>query len=314
MDEVVIRAEGLTRRFGAFTAVDHVSFEVRRGEIFGFLGPNGAGKTTTIRMLLGLLEPTAGRAWVLGHDATRETARIRPRIGYVSQRFSLYPDLSVEETLRFYGAAYGLPLPRLADRIPALLELLGLTGQERRLVRHLAGGWRQRVALAVALLHEPEIVFLDEPTAGMDPLARRGIWSLLYRLAEQGITVFVTTHYMDEAEQCSRLALIHNGRLILQGAPTELKAVSGLGSVLEIEAAPLDRALALLREWSIFQYVTLHGPRIHAYLRASEVPPEEIRKRLEMAGLGSISVEPVAPSLEDIFLWVIERERSNPAV
>lgn len=314
MDEVVIRAEGLTRRFGAFTAVDHVSFEVRRGEIFGFLGPNGAGKTTTIRMLLGLLEPTAGRAWVLGHDATRETARIRPRIGYVSQRFSLYPDLSVEETLRFYGAAYGLPLPRLADRIPALLELLGLTGQERRLVRHLAGGWRQRVALAVALLHEPEIVFLDEPTAGMDPLARREIWSLLYRLAEQGITVFVTTHYMDEAEQCSRLALIHNGRLILQGAPTELKAVSGLGSVLEIEAAPLDRALALLREWSIFQYVTLHGPRIHAYLRAPEVPSEEIRKRLEMAGLGSISVEPVAPSLEDIFLWVIERERSNPAV
>ncbi|MCS6963265.1 ABC transporter ATP-binding protein [Thermoflexus sp.] len=313
MDEAVIRAEGLTRRFGTFTAVDHVSFEVRRGEIFGFLGPNGAGKTTTIRMLLGLLEPTEGRAWVLGHDATRETARIRPRIGYVSQRFSLYPDLSVEETLRFYGAAYGLSFPRLADRIPALLELLGLTGQERRLVRHLAGGWRQRVALAVALLHEPEIVFLDEPTAGMDPLARREIWSLLYRLAEQGITVFVTTHYMDEAEQCSRLALIHNGRLILQGAPTELKAMADMGRVLEIAATPLDRALALLRGWSIFPYVTLHGARIHVYLRAPEVSLEEIRRRLETAGLESISVEPVAPSLEDIFLWVIERERFDPA-
>jgi len=312
MAEVVIQAEGLTRRFGAFTAVDGVSFAVRRGEIFGFLGPNGAGKTTTIRMLLGLLEPTAGRAWVLGHDATRETARIRPRIGYVSQRFSLYPDLSVEETMRFYGAAYGLPLPRLADRIPKLLRLLDLAGQERRLVRHLAGGWRQRVALAVALLHEPEIVFLDEPTAGMDPLARREIWSLLYQLAEQGITVFVTTHYMDEAEQCSRLALIHNGRLILEGAPTELKAAAGFGSVLEIAASPLDRALAVLRSWSLFEYVTLHGARIHAYLRGPQVPPEEIRRRLEAEGLQSVSVEPATPSLEDVFLWVIERERSDP--
>lgn len=311
MDEVVIRAEGLTRRFGAFTAVDHVSFEVRRGEIFGFLGPNGAGKTTTIRMLLGLLEPSEGWAWVLGHDATRETARIRPRIGYVSQRFSLYPDLSVEETLRFYGAAYGLPLPRLADRIPRLLELLDLAGQERRLVRHLAGGWRQRVALAVALLHEPELVFLDEPTAGMDPLARRAIWSLLYQLTEQGITVFVTTHYMDEAEQCSRLALIHNGRLVMQGAPTELKTMTGLGNVLEIVATPLDRALALLREWSIFPHVAFHGARIHAYLPMGEVPIEEIRRRLEAAGLESVSVEPAVPSLEDIFLWVIERERSG---
>ncbi len=311
MDEVVIRADGLTRRFGAFTAVDHVSFEVRRGEIFGFLGPNGAGKTTTIRMLLGLLEPTAGRAWVLGHDATRETARIRPRIGYVSQRFSLYPDLSVEETLRFYGAVYQLPLRQLTRRIPVLLELMGLEGQERRLVRQLAGGWRQRVALAVALLHEPEIVFLDEPTAGMDPLARREIWSLLYQLAERGITVFVTTHYMDEAEQCSRLALIHNGRLILQGAPTELRAVAGLGDVLEVAAAPLDRALAALQGWSIFEHVALHGARIHAYLRQPGVAAEEIRRRLEAMGLASVSVEPVAPSLEDIFLWVMEREQSN---
>ncbi|WP_376790524.1 ATP-binding cassette domain-containing protein [Thermoflexus sp.] len=311
MDEVVIRAEGLTRRFGAFTAVDHVSFEVRRGEIFGFLGPNGAGKTTTIRMLLGLLEPSEGRAWVLGHDATWETARIRPRIGYVSQRFSLYPDLSVEETLRFYGAAYGLSLPHLAGRISRLLGLLDLAGQERRLVRHLAGGWRQRVALAVALLHEPELVFLDEPTAGMDPLARRAIWSLLYQLTEQGITVFVTTHYMDEAEQCSRLALIHNGRLVMQGAPTELKRMAGLGNVLEISATPLDRALALLREWSVFSHVVLHGARIHAYLPMGEVPVEEIRRRLEAADLESVSVEPAVPSLEDIFLWVIERERAG---
>lgn len=311
MDEVVIRAEELTRRFGAFTAVDRVSFEVRRGEIFGFLGPNGAGKTTTIRMLLGLLEPTAGRAWVLGHDATRETARIRPRIGYVSQRFSLYPDLSVAETLRFYGAAYGVPARRLAGRIAELLALLELVEEERRLVRHLAGGRRQRVALAVALLHEPEIVFLDEPTAGMDPLARREVWSLLYRLAERGITVFVTTHYMDEAEQCSRLALIHSGRLILQGTPSELKAAAGLGDVLEITAEPLDRALALLRGWSIFAHVTLHGARIHAYLRTPEVSKAEIRRFLESSGLTSVSVEPVFPSLEDVFVWVIER--TSPA-
>ncbi|WP_376792489.1 ABC transporter ATP-binding protein [Thermoflexus sp.] len=309
MDEVVIRAEGLTRRFGAFTAVDHVSFEVRRGEIFGFLGPNGAGKTTTIRMLLGLLKPSAGRAWVLGHDATRETARIRPRIGYVSQRFSLYPDLSVVETLQFYGAAYNLPPRFLADRIRGLLGRLGLVGQERRLIRHLAGGWRQRVALAVALLHEPEIVFLDEPTAGMDPLARREIWSLLYQLAEQGITVFVTTHYMDEAEQCSRLALIHNGHLLLEGAPSELKVMPDLGSVLEITAIPLDHALAVLRGWPIVQYVALHGARIHACLREPDVSLEAIRGRLEAAGLEVRSVERVVPSLEDVFLWVIEQER-----
>ncbi len=313
MAEVVVRAEALTRRFGAFTAVDGVSFEVRRGEIFGFLGPNGAGKTTTIRMLLGLLEPTAGRAWVLGYDATHETARIRPRIGYVSQRFSLYPDLSVEENLRFYGAVYGLPALRLRDRIAALLELMGLVGQERRLVRYLAGGWRQRVALAAALLHEPEILFLDEPTAGMDPLARRGIWDLLYRLAEQGVTVFVTTHYMDEAEQCSRLALIHNGRLVLQGAPSELKEGVGLGEVLEVAAVPLDRALLVLREWPAVRRVTFHGARLHVFLRAPEVSAEEVRARLEAAGLQSVSVDWASPSLEDLFLEVIQREERSVA-
>jgi ABC-2 type transport system ATP-binding protein len=305
--EVVVRAERLTRRFGAFTAVDHISFEVRRGEIFGFLGPNGAGKTTTIRMLLGLLEPTEGRAWVLGYDAARETARIRPRVGYMSQRFSLYPDLSVEETLRFYGAAYGLPVQRLRERIPTLLERLDLAGQSRRLVRHLAGGWRQRMALAVALLHEPEIMFLDEPTAGMDPLARREIWALLYQLAERGVTIFVTTHYMDEAEQCSRLALIHNGRLLAQGTPFELKERAGPRGIVAVSATPLERAFLLLRDWPFFQHVAFHGARIHAYPRDPGLSIEEIRRRLEEASLEEISVEWIRPSLEDVFLWLVDQ-------
>jgi ABC-2 type transport system ATP-binding protein len=305
--EVVVRAEGLTRRFGAFTAVDHISFEVRQGEIFGFLGPNGAGKTTTIRMLLGLLEPTEGRAWVLGYDAARETVRIRPRVGYVSQRFSLYPDLSVEETLWFYGAAYQLPARRLRARIMTVLKQLNLAGQARRLVCHLAGGWRQRMALAVALLHEPEIMFLDEPTAGMDPLARREIWSLLYQLAEQGVTIFVTTHYMDEAEQCSRLALIHGGRLLAQGTPFELKEQAGPEGIVAVSATPLGQAFLILRDWSIFQHVAFHGARIHAYPRDPELSIEQICRSLEEADLKEISVEWIRPSLEDVFLWLVDQ-------
>lgn len=311
MNEVVVRAEGLTRRFGTFTAVDGVSFEIRWGEIFGFLGPNGAGKTTTLRMLLGLLTPSAGRAWVLGHDATREADRIRPRIGYVSQRFSLYPDLTVWETLHFYGAAYGLPPRRRAERGAALLAALGLSGHEGQLVRHLAGGWRQRLALAVALLHEPEIVFLDEPTAGMDPIARRAIWSMLYRLAEQGVTVFVTTHYMDEAEQCTRLALIYNGRLILQGAPSALKAQAGLEALLEVTASPLERALGLLRGWAAIRSVTLHGASLHVLPRDPSLSVEAVRAYLEAAGLEGVVVGRIPPSLEDVFLWAIERERES---
>ncbi|MGE5139231.1 MAG: ABC transporter ATP-binding protein, partial [Rudaea sp.] len=220
-EQPAIVAHDLTRRFGKFVAVNKISFEVARGEIFGFLGPNGSGKTTTIRMLLGLLHPTSGSASVLGYDVVHHTDRLRRSVGYVSQRFSLYPDLSVIENINFYGRAYEVWGERLKQRRAAVLELTDLQGMERQLTANLAGGFKQKLALATAILHEPRLLFLDEPTAGVDPVSRRDFWRLLYTLAAQGTTVFVTTHYMDEAEQCHRLAFIHDGRIVALGTPSD---------------------------------------------------------------------------------------------
>lgn len=242
-----IAVEGLTKRFGQFLAVDHVTFSVPRGQVFGFLGPNGAGKTTTIRVLLGLLAPTSGMVRVLGLDLPRQARRMHSRVGYMSQLFTLYDDLTPRENIRFYGQAYGLNGAAVRRSTEEVIAQAGLHGREDELTAGLSGGWRQRLALGCAILHHPELVFLDEPTAGVDPVSRREFWDLIYRLALGGVTVFVTTHYMDEAEHCQRLGFISQGRLVALGSPGELKATQMHGEILEVVCNDADAALRLLR-------------------------------------------------------------------
>ncbi len=297
---VVTRA--LTKRFDRFTAVDGVTFSVPRGAIFGFLGPNGSGKTTTIRMLLGLLKPTSGTATVAGYDCVRQTAEIRRRAGYMSQRFSLYNDLTVGENLNFYGRTYGVPRSRFAERKAAVLQMAGLQGRERELTGNLAGGWKQRLALGAAILHEPEIVILDEPTAGVDPVSRRQFWELIYGLAQGGATIFVTTHYMDEAEQCQQLAFIHRGRIIAEGSPAEIKAGQMRGEVLEIDCRPTEVALPALKGLDGLHEVALYGARIHVVAdRVAEHLPR-IGQALAAAGVTTGEMLVIPPSLEDVFI------------
>ncbi len=245
--DLAIEVRDLTRVFGDFTAVDHVSFTVRQGEIFGFLGANGAGKTTTIRMLIGLLLPTSGYATVGGHDVWRESEAIKRSIGYMSQRFALYGDLTVEENLRFYGGAYGVPRRRLAERLEEALDLLDLGAVRRARTASLPPGWKQKIALGCAILHEPSILFLDEPTGGVDPISRRRFWDLIHRTAERGTTVFVTTHYMDEAEYCHRLSVMHGGAIVAVGSPRELKEASGMRTVEDVFISLVDRDAAAPR-------------------------------------------------------------------
>ncbi len=309
--EVSVSAAGLTKRFDHFTAVDHISFTTLRGEIFGFLGPNGAGKTTTMRMLLGLLRPTEGRASVMGFDTVRDAERLRQRIGYMSQRFSLYGDLTVQQNLDFYGHTYGVRGGRLRARQAAVMNLTGLRGLERSTTDELAGGYRQRLALACALLHEPAVLFLDEPTAGVDPISRRVFWDLLYGLAEAGHTIFVTTHYMDEAENCHRLAFIDGGRITVQGSPAEVKA--GLAeAVVELDTDQPDRALMALRHALAEgrlppSEVTLHGALIHLMSADVDLLAPMVRAVLEADGVGIRSLDPIAPSLEDVFIASVAR-------
>jgi ABC-2 type transport system ATP-binding protein len=299
-DAVVL--DNLTKRFDQFVAVDHISLAVARGTIFGFLGPNGSGKTTTIRMLLGLLQPSEGRATILGFDCVNQTEAIRRRAGYMSQRFSLYNDLTVDENLNFYGRTYGVTGKRLAARKQFVLEMAGLHGRERELTRNLSGGWKQRLALGVAILHEPEILFLDEPTAGVDPVSRRQFWELLYAQAAGGTTVFVTTHYMDEAEQCQALAFIHRGVIVARGSPPEIKAQQMRGQVLEIECRPTEIALPALKDLAVFEEVALYGARIHAVAEnaASLIPRAETA--LVNAGVAVEGMMVIPPSLEDVFI------------
>ena len=301
LESHVIEVENLTRKFGKFVAVDHISFQVTRGEIFGFLGPNGSGKTTTIRMLLGLLRPTQGTATVLGHDVVHHADTIRRSVGYMSQRFSLYPDLRVIENLNFYGRAYRVWGEELVKRQRAAMELTGLVGMERELTANLAGGFKQRLALAAAILHEPQLLFLDEPTAGVDPVHRRDFWHLLYRLTAQGTTIFVTTHYMDEAEQCHRLAFIHNGKIVTTGTPSEIKQNQMHGHVIEIECDLPARALEVLRRIQNLDEVALYGSLIHIVAH-DPVQQIEIRAALESEGVTVTCMEVIPPSLEDVFI------------
>jgi ABC-2 type transport system ATP-binding protein len=297
-----IESVELTKRFDGFVAVDRVSFAVGQGEIFGFLGPNGAGKTTTIRMLLGLLAPTSGQATVLGLDIVRQTAQIRQRIGYMSQRFSLYDDLTVTENLGFFGGIYGVKGVRFQERERYVLRMAGLQGRERELAKNLSGGWRQRLALGCAILHEPEMLFLDEPTAGVDPISRREFWELLYTLSEEGRTIFVTTHYMDEAEHCHRLAFIQRGRLAAIGSPDEIKGQKMRGQVLEIDCAAPQTAMSVLRAIGALDEVSLYGALIHVVAEDVQAHRAQIEAALHEANVEIRSIDVIAPSLEDVFI------------
>jgi len=318
-----IVAENITKQFGDRVAVDNVSLKIRKGEVFGLLGPNGSGKTTIIRILCGLMAPTSGRATVGGFDVSREPEQIKRHIGYVSQKFSLYPDLSVSENLDFFGDAYDVPYQDASPRKADLLRLCGLEGREKSLAGSLSGGLKQRLALACALIHKPRILFLDEPTAGVDPVARRLLWDLLFLLAQQGTTLFVTTHYMDEAERCTHVAYIYYGKLLVQGDPNTMKRdeIRNTNRRLEIICQPLMQALAVLRDAPFVGDVSVFGQALH--VRVKDVPPEPetpdsftsfavsarraavmyaLRKRLLDSGLQVLSIRSVYPTLEDIFV------------
>jgi len=308
MPAVTVRE--LTRRFGAFLAVDRVSFDVEDGEIFGFLGSNGAGKSTTIRMLCGLLKPSSGSATVGGIDVGRDPEGVKRRIGYMSQRFSLYELLTVEENITFFGGLYGLENSRIAARRDFVLEMAGLKGREKTLTRDLAGGWRQRLALGCAILHEPSILFLDEPTGGVDPVSRRQFWQLIDRLSAQGVTVFVTTHYLDEAEHCHRLALMHAGRIAAMGSVAELKQVFRERAVLEVRTGSPMAALRALDDLPSVEKTSPFGTALHVWLKPGIRDTEPLRRRLDDLGLAAESFEFVQPSLEDVFMDVVAREEA----
>jgi ABC-2 type transport system ATP-binding protein len=310
-DAVAVRLDGLMKAFGDFVAVDHLSLSVRRGDVFGLLGPNGSGKTTTIKMLCGLLLPSAGSGEVLGQDVVRQGRRIKSRIGYMSQRFSLYNDLTVGENLAFFGRGYGLPAPRLAERTAWVLGMAGLLGEERRLAGELSGGTKQRLALGCAILHDPELIFLDEPTAGVDPLARREFWELIGRLASAGITVFVTTHYLDEAESCHRLGLIYRGRLVAVGSPQALRDGMRAGTMLELECREPFRALRLLRSVSSLARASLFGNRLHVLVEDPADATPLIRGTLKTGGLSVERLAPIPFSLEDLFVVFIDMEEQR---
>ena len=301
-----IEVRGLTRRFGAFVAVTDLTFDVGQGEIFGFLGSNGAGKSTTIRMLCGLLRPTAGTARVGGIDVGRDPEAVKQRIGYMSQRFSLYEKLTVDQNINFFGGIYGLSDERLAARRAFVLDMAGLGGRESTLTHDLSAGWRQRLSLGCAILHEPPIVFLDEPTSGVDPLSRRRFWRLIKELARGGTTVLVTTHYLDEAEHCDRIAIIHAGRLAALGTPAELKDMFADRLILEIRAPNPVEAMHHLDEIPEIEKTSIFGTSVHAILRTRDISPAMITARLRDAGIDA-QIKVVEPSLEDVFLDVVER-------
>jgi ABC-2 type transport system ATP-binding protein len=313
----VIEVRNLVKKFGSFTAVNDITFDVPRGQIFGFLGPNGSGKTTTIRMLLGLLPPTAGTATVLGHDVRKQALHIRARLGYMSQKFTLYNDLTVIENLKFYGRGYGLHNQRLRDRIDYVLEMANLRGREHETPPRLSGGWRQRLALGVAILHEPDIVFLDEPTAGVDPLSRRAFWDLLYRISAQGTTIFVTTHYMDEAEHCEHLAFIYYGQIIAQGAPGAIKATYLPGHVVQITPAHPASAMHILRDRHAAGAlgesvaVSLYGAQIHVMTRDAEETVRDVQRALTEAGESYTDCDVIPPSLEDAFITLVNAQANT---
>lgn len=307
--EIAVHVSDLTRVFGPFVAVDHIAFEVEKGEIFGFLGPNGAGKTTTIKILCGLLKPTSGVARVSGWDVATQPEEIKKNIGYMSQKFSLYEDLTVEENIEFFAGIYGLSGEKERLRFQWVLDMSGLNDKKDILTADLALGWKQRLALGCAVLHEPPVLFLDEPTSGVDPLSRRDFWDLINNLAEQGITVFVTTHYMEEAEYCNRLALMNGGKIIALGTPRQLKKDWMAESVLNLECDNLMEAVELLGKDQIFSEVAVFGNILHLVAHDPEAASERARELLGNAGISIFSLGVMTPSLEDVFVTLTAKSQ-----
>ncbi len=320
-----IVVDQLSKRFGEFVAVERVSFTVEQGEIFGWLGPNGAGKTTTIRMLLGLLKPSSGATYVLGLNSALQPKVVHAQIGYMSQQFTLYNDLTARQNIHFYGMVHGLSGEELRRREEEILRMAGLSGRAHMLTASLSGGWKQRLALGCAIVHRPKVVFLDEPTAGVDPISRREFWDLIYGMAKQGVTVLVTTHYMDEAELCHRVGFISQGRLVALGSPSLLKATQMRGQVLEIRAAHAERLMRVLKAAQQsaaipIEEVALYGAQIHAVVPDAEQAAAGIGALARSEGLETISMERIEPSLEDVFISCVkaasgkapERERMQP--
>jgi len=305
-----IEVRELTKTFGKFTAVDRVSFDVRRGEIFGFLGANGAGKSTTIRMLCALLEPTEGTARVGGYDIRTQPEQVKLTIGYMSQRFSLYDDLTVEQNIRFYGGVYGLKGERLRQRMKWVVEMADLERREKSLTRTLSGGWKQRLALGCAILHEPPIVFLDEPTGGVDPISRRNFWELINRLSSEGITVLVTTHFLDEAEYCNHIILINAGRLIASGSPSELKTSHIRMPILEVSLRHEDivEALETVRTQSWARETSVFGTRLHVMVEEETEGRRLITQTLTASKIAVRTIDRILPSLEDVFLYLLDQQ------
>ncbi len=296
----------ITKRFGDFVAVDRVSLEVRKSEIFGFLGPNGAGKSTTIRMLCGILSPTSGSGSVAGFDVIRDAERIKERIGYMSQRFSLYEDLTVEENIDFYSGIYKIPQQKKNERKEWVIDMAGLRAHRSSRTGILSAGWKQRLALGCAILHEPPVIFLDEPTSGVDPISRRNFWDLIYRLAEQGTTIFVTTHYMDEAEYCDRLGLIYRGQLIALGAPGELKTRFMTEEVIEVSCDRVQEAMEKIEEIEGVRHAALFGRGLHVVAENADRAMPAMLETLAARGIAVHSMEKILPSLEDVFVSLIE--------
>jgi ABC-2 type transport system ATP-binding protein len=314
LEQPAISARNLVRRFGSFTAVNDVSFQVQKGEIFGFLGPNGSGKTTVIKMLTGLLPLSGGEASVLGIDVRKDPETVRENIGYMSQNFSLYSDLTVTENLTFYGRIYGLSSDRLHKRMDEIIQLNGLGPYLNRLSAQLSGGWKQRLALGCAMLHEPKLIFLDEPTAGIDPVARRQLWDLLFELSAHGITFFVTTHYMDEAERCSHVAYLYYGKLIADGTPDKLRELPDVqppGTYrVEITTPEVTRALRVARTIPGIRSATIFGQSVHALIN-DDLDLDELREQLLKQGIVVAEIRPLAPSLEDVFVELTYKHQSE---
>ncbi len=308
-----VRIDNLTKRFGDFVAVDQVSIDVAQGEIFGFLGPNGAGKSTTIRVLCGLIAPTSGSATVYGFDVATQSEDVRRSIGYMSQKFSLYDDLTVEENIEFFGGVYGVTPEKMKERKAYVLRMADLEQKRGDLTGKLSGGWKQRLALGCAILHEPPILFLDEPTSGVDPVARRSFWELIYQLSVAGHTIFVTTHYMDEAEYCHRIALMYGGRVVALGSPEELKNSFGMGHLLMLESSNLLGAMTVLQGRPEILDVAVFGSGLHVKVENAENAEAQIRAALSSASIRVDSLEPIPPSMEDVFVSVIEKEEKAVA-
>lgn len=306
--EIAVWVKGLRKEFDGFVAVAGIDFEVKKGEIFGFLGPNGAGKSTTIKMLCGIMRPTSGRGEVRGKDIFHEPEAIKNNIGYMSQRFSLYEDLTVMENLNFYAGIYRIPKDKRESRKLWVIEMADLKGKEKQLTGTLATGWKQRLALGCAIIHEPPILFLDEPTSGVDPISRMNFWELIRRLSKEGVTIFVTTHYMDEAQYCDRLALIFQGRIIATGSPLELRMEGMREAVLEVECEKNLQAMEILHQRMEFMDVAFFGDKLHIIVQDMEGIEEKVKGILEEKGIKVARMERITPSLEDVFVQLMERE------